>query len=75
MATSKKAVEASGANLNKMTDDDTALDEMGDEESGDSAGGVEVSSRVDDAPIVRYVQKLLLDAINGGASDIHLETV
>ncbi|MFO1381981.1 MAG: type IV-A pilus assembly ATPase PilB [Chitinivorax sp.] len=69
----EKAVEASGANLNKMTDDDIALDEMGDEESGDSAGGVEVSSEVDDAPIVRYVQKLLLDAINGGASDIHLE--
>jgi type IV pilus assembly protein PilB len=28
---------------------------------------------IDDAPVVRYVQKVLLDAINGGASDIHFE--
>ncbi len=28
---------------------------------------------VDDAPIVRYVNKILVDAISGGASDIHFE--
>ncbi|WP_372987683.1 type IV-A pilus assembly ATPase PilB [Marinobacter sp.] len=28
---------------------------------------------VDDAPIVKYVNKMLLDAIRGGASDIHFE--
>jgi type IV pilus assembly protein PilB len=28
---------------------------------------------IDDAPVVKYVQKILLDAINGGASDIHFE--
>src|SRR5690606_16723563 len=27
----------------------------------------------DDAPIVRFVNKVLLDAIKGGASDIHIE--
>lgn len=27
----------------------------------------------DDAPIVRYINKLLLDAIKGGASDLHFE--
>jgi type IV pilus assembly protein PilB len=32
-------------------------------------GGVEI----DDAPVVRYLQKIMLDAINIGASDIHLE--
>lgn len=31
------------------------------------------SSEVDDAPIVRFVNKVLLDAINRGASDIHFE--
>lgn len=31
------------------------------------------SSAEDDAPIVRYVNKLLLDAIKGGASDLHFE--
>ncbi len=35
------------------------------EDSGDS--------EVDDAPIVRFVNKVLLDAINKGASDIHFE--
>jgi len=38
-------------------------------ESADAAGGVEI----DDAPIVRYLQKIMLDAINSGASDIHFE--
>jgi type IV pilus assembly protein PilB len=28
---------------------------------------------VDDAPVVRFIQKLLIDAINEGASDIHFE--
>ncbi|MCG7199101.1 type IV-A pilus assembly ATPase PilB [Marinobacter pelagius] len=30
-------------------------------------------TEVDDAPIVKYVNKMLLDAIRGGASDIHFE--
>jgi len=28
---------------------------------------------IDDAPVVRYLQKMMLDAINSGASDIHFE--
>src|SRR6188472_510566 len=28
---------------------------------------------IEDAPVVKYVTKILLDAINGGASDIHFE--
>lgn len=36
--------------------------------------GVDVdTSDVDDAPVVRFVNKVLLDAINKGASDIHFE--
>ncbi len=30
-------------------------------------------SAVDEAPIVRFVNKILLDAINGGVSDVHFE--
>ncbi|MBL8485422.1 MAG: type IV-A pilus assembly ATPase PilB [Rhodocyclaceae bacterium] len=30
-------------------------------------------AEVDDAPVVRFIQKLLFDAINEGASDIHFE--
>lgn len=33
----------------------------------------ETKSGADDAPIVRFVNKLLLDAIKGGASDLHFE--
>lgn len=32
-----------------------------------------VAADVDDAPVVRYLQKIMLDAINSGASDIHFE--
>src|SRR5450631_1145152 len=31
------------------------------------------NSEVDDAPVVRYIQKILLDAIAAGVSDIHFE--
>ena len=31
------------------------------------------SSEVEDAPVVKYIQKLLIDAIAAGASDIHFE--
>ncbi|MDF1831326.1 MAG: type IV-A pilus assembly ATPase PilB [Porticoccaceae bacterium] len=41
----------------------------GTEKSGDQA----ITADEDDAPIVRFVNKLLLDAIKRGASDIHFE--
>lgn len=44
------------------------LDIGGGEEKKD-----ETQSGADDAPIVRFVNKLLLDAIKGGASDLHFE--
>lgn len=31
------------------------------------------ATEIDDAPVVKYIQKILLDAINLGASDIHFE--
>ena len=42
-------------------------------ESGEPAPAVEDNSDIDDAPVVRFLQKILMDAINGGASDIHFE--
>ncbi|PVZ71857.1 type IV-A pilus assembly ATPase PilB [Pelagibaculum spongiae] len=52
------------------TDLDT-LDIGGDEEGEGQDSGV--GNGEDDAPIVRYVNKILLDAINLGASDVHFE--
>lgn len=60
------------AGLDDFGDDD--LDDLeltSDEEDSTDDGGAD--SDVDDAPVVRYVNKLLLDAINKGASDLHFE--
>lgn len=42
-------------------------------DSSGKGGGDDESSEVDEAPIVRFVNKVLLDAIKMGASDIHFE--
>ncbi len=52
---------------------DTDLDDLeitGGDEEPDTGG---LDSDIDDAPIVRFVNKVLLDAIHRGASDIHFE--
>ena len=41
--------------------------------SSSSSSASSFSSEPDDAPAVRYLQKILLDAIRLGASDLHLE--
>jgi type IV pilus assembly protein PilB len=46
------------------------LDSMIGDGPAESCGQFE---EIDDAPVVKYVQKVLLDAINGGVSDIHFE--
>ena len=45
--------------------------EFTDDESQENADEVSAALEVDDAPVVRFIQKMLLDAINDGASDIH----
>lgn len=52
--------------------DDTDLDNL-DVEAVDDENKDEDSGGGDDAPIVRFINKILLDAIKGGASDIHFE--
>jgi type IV pilus assembly protein PilB len=42
-------------------------------DSSNQQAPTEDTSAVDDAPVVRFLQKVLMDAINGGASDIHFE--
>jgi type IV pilus assembly protein PilB len=46
--------------------------EFTDEQAQDKADEA-ASLDVDDAPVVRFIQKMMLDAINEGASDIHFE--
>lgn len=54
--------------------DDADLDSLDvDTSHGDSDKGIVTTDGADDAPIVRFVNKMLLDAIRMGASDIHFE--
>ncbi|MEA3274413.1 MAG: type IV-A pilus assembly ATPase PilB [Pseudomonadota bacterium] len=41
--------------------------------SDDDEKGDDSDLKVDDAPVVRYVNKILVDAISGSASDVHFE--
>jgi type IV pilus assembly protein PilB len=52
--------------------DDADLDDIDIDQSDDKDNEVSASD-ADDAPIVKYVNKMLLDAIKGGASDLHFE--
>jgi type IV pilus assembly protein PilB len=55
-------------------DDDADLDNVELSAGEDTSGGAEVSSAdAEETPIVRFVNKMLLDAIQRGASDIHFE--
>ena len=71
----KRFGESSAKALDQLMGDDTALENIdlgaGDEAQADASAGA--PEEIDDAPVVKYVQKVLLDAINGGASDIHFE--
>ena len=53
--------------------DDADLENLELESVDDNAAQDEADSNTDDAPIVRFVNKILLDAIKKGASDLHFE--
>jgi len=67
-----KVVETAGQTLQDLTVSDSDL-EVDLEESNTKLSGDEANPDVDDAPIVRYIQKILIDAISAGVSDIHFE--
>ena len=43
------------------------------EDDGAAADAQDVATEVEDAPVVRFLQKMLIDAINARASDLHFE--
>jgi len=66
----EKLLTAAGVNLKDLADEEMAADlTEAEPEQPAEAPSVEI----DDAPVVRYIQKILLDAIHSGASDIHFE--
>lgn len=71
-----KAIESAAAAVQSasLTGGDEDLENLeiegGEQEAVDPSA---LSKDADDAPIIRYVNKVLIDAINRGASDIHFE--
>ncbi len=68
----EKALDSAVSSMSDLLDED--LDNL------DITGGDDIDAQddkadadIDDAPIVRFVNKVMLDAINRGASDIHVE--
>ena len=66
-----KYAESASDALKNLTSEDINLDFL-DEEAAAKADDA-AAQDVDDAPVVKFIQKMLLDAINDGASDIHFE--
>ena len=64
--------EALDSTFQSLGGDDLDLENIDIEKEKDAAADVS-RDEIDDAPIVRFVNKVLLDAIHKGASDIHFE--
>jgi type IV pilus assembly protein PilB len=68
-----RAVEALDTTMSSFEEDDFDLENL-EVSAGDEVPGGEITNAdVDDAPIVRFVNKVMVDAIKRGASDIHFE--
>jgi type IV pilus assembly protein PilB len=65
--------QSAGDNLNEGMDDEGLenLESVAGDDDADAGGGNEAKG--DDTPVVKFVNKVLLDAIKRGASDIHFE--
>ena len=66
-----KLSETAEEALKQLASEDINL-EFGEGEPGEK-GDDAAAQEVEDAPVVKFIQKMLLDAINDGASDIHFE--
>jgi len=68
-----QALLASDESLGNDDDDEglAGLESSAEDDDNDSAGGIDAQG--DDTPVVKFVNKMLVDAIKRGASDIHFE--
>ena len=69
----EQALDQSGEVIQAMLDEDMDNIDIGGDDSSDASQAADIGKSDDDAPIVRFVNRLLLDAINRGASDVHFE--
>jgi type IV pilus assembly protein PilB len=67
-----KTTESAADKLDELVGEDIDMGLLEDE-GGSGEKKEEAAVEIDDAPVVKYIQKILLDAINAGVSDIHFE--
>jgi type IV pilus assembly protein PilB len=70
-----RQLEAQTASANEVIETLASADfdfDVTDEEAA-AAESADVATEVEDAPVVRFLQKMLIDAINMRASDLHFE--
>jgi type IV pilus assembly protein PilB len=68
-----KALEAVDTSMSNFDEDDFDLESLQVGGDDDTVGDDVARDDVEDAPVVRFVNKIMLDAIKRGASDIHFE--
>lgn len=59
--------------LGDLGDDDVDLDLEAVDEDGGGRDDQDEGSAADDTPVVRFINKMLMDAIKAGSSDLHFE--
>jgi type IV pilus assembly protein PilB len=70
----EKIGKSSEQSLNELAGDEFDIEFREDDTNpANTAAADAQANEVDDAPIVRFLQKMLVDAINMGASDLHFE--
>jgi type IV pilus assembly protein PilB len=71
-----KMLEGAGASASESLENIVGGDfefDVSDDDTSASTETQEVTADVEDAPVVRFLQKMLIDAINARASDLHFE--
>jgi type IV pilus assembly protein PilB len=69
----RKVLESSDTSLKQLVDDNIELEFAGGDAEKFEDERLAAASEADDAPVVKFIQKMLRDAIDDGASDIHFE--
>ncbi|HTH44182.1 MAG TPA: type IV-A pilus assembly ATPase PilB [Oxalicibacterium sp.] len=67
----EKLGQSAEQNLNELIGDDLDSIDFAEDELAVTPDGT--APDIDDAPVVKFLQKILIDAINMGASDLHFE--
>ncbi|MCL4756967.1 MAG: type IV-A pilus assembly ATPase PilB [Rhodocyclaceae bacterium] len=68
----ERLAESADKALADLTGEDLEIDLL-DQDAPSEKEAADAAQEVEDAPVVKFIQKILIDAINEGASDIHFE--